>query len=179
MSEGGDQATIRRSGRLVSIIPASHWMRMGYTEGVSNALEKLQNDMKNYRDGASDDGYYSPSDRDAENSIDLVYTGTGPFLPYHEMMLPHWKKFAKGLEGRTIVKRIYIQGIHLPVTLLDILFPALRQHLINLTTLQLISTNIGSDIFHYLSTFLQVNTTLTTSTLVVETGFWTFLLQVL
>ena len=53
MSEGGDQATIRRSGRLVSIIPASHWMRMGYTEGVANALEKLQNNMKNYRDGAS------------------------------------------------------------------------------------------------------------------------------
>ena len=30
-----------------------------------------------------------------------------------------------------------------------------------MTTLHLISTNIGSDIFHHLSTFLQVNTTLT------------------
>ena len=46
----------RRSRRLATIIPASHWISIGYSEDDATAMEKLQNDMKKYCDG--DDDYY-------------------------------------------------------------------------------------------------------------------------
>ena len=40
----------RRSMRLATIIPASYWISIGYTQAQATAMEKLQNDIENYYD---------------------------------------------------------------------------------------------------------------------------------
>ena len=81
---------VRRSRRLATIIPASHWISIGYSEEDAQAIEKLQNDLKKYCDGD-------------DTKIELRPRGTGSddMLPHHDMMLPHWQKFAKAVRGRT------------------------------------------------------------------------------
>ena len=105
----------RRSRRLATIIPASYWISIGYSQEDAQLMEKLQNDMKRYCDGGSED-----------TKIDLrgqrvILSET--ILPYNDMMLPHWKKLANGLFGRTNFNIIYIFGISLPRSILDIMFP--------------------------------------------------------
>ena len=41
----------RRSRRLATIIPASQWISMGYSQEQAHAMEELQNDIKIYCDG--------------------------------------------------------------------------------------------------------------------------------
>ena len=45
----------RRSRRLATIIPASHWMSIGYSPEAAQGMESLQNDLKKYYEGASID----------------------------------------------------------------------------------------------------------------------------
>ena len=43
-----NQTLPRRSRRLATIIPASHWMSIGYSPEAAQAMESLQNDLKKY-----------------------------------------------------------------------------------------------------------------------------------
>ena len=90
----------RRSRRLATIIPASHWISIGYSNEDAQAMEKLQNDMKKYGDVGID-----------ETEIELAGANAADVtLPHHEILLPHWQKFANGLRGRTNVERIEFVG---------------------------------------------------------------------
>ena len=77
----------RRSRRLATIIPASHWVGLGYSEDDAYMMEKLQNDMKRYAEGefGSD-----------ETIVDFQGKIEG-MVPHHELMIPHWKKLIKAL----------------------------------------------------------------------------------
>ena len=120
---------------------------MGYSEEDAQLLEKLQTDMKKFCDESG--------------GVDIVLRGRGEgALPYHDMMLPHWKKFAKTLSsGRTSVEYIGFTGISLPVSLLDIVFPALQ--VANIVELSLFGTGLGNDGFQCLSSFLENSSSLT------------------
>jgi len=76
----------RRSMRLATIIPASYWISMGYSQAQAIAIEWLQNDMKKYCDGGD------------ETEVDLRQRGSlhtvDQILLHHELMLPHWQRFA-------------------------------------------------------------------------------------
>jgi len=137
----------RRSRRLATIIPAAHWVSMGYSEVQAAAMERLQNDIKRYCDGGN------------ETEIKLHVRGIR--LPHHELMLPHWEKVAKSLSSsrHTSVTCLCIRGISLPPTVLDILSPAL-QSMNNLINLDLIRNGLGNDGFLHLSHFLNKNTRL-------------------
>ena len=142
-----EAAPPRRSMRLATILPASHWISIGYSQADANAIEKLQNDMKKYCDGLD------------ETKIELdVFSGSALPLQHHDMLLPHWKKLAKSLNGSTSINSIQIMGISLPVSVLDIIFPALQS--MNLTKLSLGSVALGSDGFLKLSSFIKQNTSL-------------------
>lgn len=132
----------RRSRRLATIIPAAHWVSMGYSQAQAKAMEGLQNDMKRY----CDDGN--------ETEIKLYQRGT---LPHHELMLPHWQRFANELSRRDSVTEIGIRGISLPPPVLDILFPAL-QSMHSLVNLNLIRNDLSNDGLLHLSHFLKKNT---------------------
>ena len=138
----------RRSRRLGTIfIPASYWISMGYSEHDADLMVKLQTDMKKYSDG----------DYAEIKLCSMRYYGG--VLPHHDLMLPHWKKLAKALEGRTSVEQQFlIQNNSLPVPVLDIVFPTLQT--MNLETLTLFTTELGNDGFLRLSTFLRQNTSL-------------------
>ena len=140
-----EAAPPRRSIRHATIIPASHWISIGYSQEDAQLMENLQNDMKKYCDG--------------ENKTDIEFIGNYTILPHHDMMLPHWKKFANGLSRRASVTSLRIGGIYLPAPVLDIILPPL-QSIQNLTKLTLCNTGLGKDIFLKISSFLENNTSL-------------------
>ena len=80
----------RRSRRLATFTSASHWIRMGYSAEDAQLMEKLQNDIKAICDGDSD-----------KNEIGLSGSEPGTIIPHHDMMIPHWQKLFKALNGRT------------------------------------------------------------------------------
>ena len=135
----------RRSRRLATIIPASHWISMGYSQDDAQRMENLQQDMKTICDGV--------------NEIEIGLDGGGrEALPHHDMLLPHWQKLAKGLKGRTKVEEIKIYGVSLPVSVLDIIFPTI--HSMNLETLSIYKTGFGNEEYLGLSSFFKQNTSL-------------------
>ena len=138
----------RRSRRLATIIPASHWISIGYSNEDAQAMEKLQNDMKKYGDVGID-----------ETEIELAGANAADVtLPHHEILLPHWQKFANGLRGRTNVERIEFVGISLPASVLDIMFPTLQS--MNLNELMLFGSRLGNEGFRSLTASLKQNTSL-------------------
>ena len=128
---------VRRSRRLATIIPASHWISIGYSEFDAQLMEKLQNDMKKCCDGSDD-------------TIELK--GCEPALPHHDMMLPHWKRFADEVSGHSNVDSIFIFDIGMPVSVLDMILPKLQ--MMNLKTLQLLGVNMGNKGLLRLAAFL-------------------------
>ena len=137
----------RRSTRLATIIPASHWISMGYSELDARLMEKLQQDMKNYCDSSDE--------------IQIKLEGRmGPtaVLPYHDLLLPHWNRLFNELNGRTSTKRLFSTGISLPAPVLDIMFPVLQS--MNLEVLGLIKVGWGREGFLKLSSFLRENTSI-------------------
>ena len=75
MNQQNNQAVPpRRSMRLATIIPASHWISIGYSELDARLMEKLQQDMKNYCDSSD------------ETEIRLEgRMGPIAVLPYHDI----------------------------------------------------------------------------------------------
>ena len=137
----------RRSRRLATIIPESYWVSIGYSGDDPYRFELLQKDMKKY------------CDRDDDNKIELLGTDLGlEPLPHHDVLLPHWKKFAIGLKRRTSVEEVQILGISLPVSVLDIMFPALQS--LSLEDLTLYNTGLGYEGLQCLSAFLKENKSL-------------------
>jgi len=110
-------------------------------------MEKLQTDLKKYCDGSEG------------NEIKLTGRG-GDGLPYHDMMLPHWKKFFKALHGRTSISEFTLIGVSLPSVVLDIMFPALRS--INLEEFGIASVGVGEDGFLKLTSFIKDNSSIKT-----------------
>ena len=74
------------------------------------------------------------------------------------MMIPHWQKLAKSLDGRTSVEEVQIFNISVPISVLDIILPALQT--LNLETLRLHEVGLGVDEYTCLSSFLTQNTSL-------------------
>jgi len=141
---------LRRSRRLASIISASYWISIGYSENDAQAIEKLQNDMKKYCDGGGDQtdiklggGYYID-----DSMINIP----------NRYILPHWNKLAKALIGRTSMENVDLYGISIPISVLDIILPAFQS--MNLNRLYLCNVGLDSDGLLRLSSFLEDNTSL-------------------
>lgn len=137
----------RRSRRLATIIPASHWIGIGYSQAQATAMERLQNDMKKYCDWKASHW--------KDNEINLVGKRRD-ILPHHDMMLPHWQKLLKTL--RTNIDTIKIFNISLPVAVLDIMFPSFQS--LNLVHLTLHQTGLGSGGLLKLSSFIKESTSI-------------------
>lgn len=144
----GQAVLPRRSRRLATIIPASHWTSMGYSEFDGLHLQRLQLEIKLYCDGRNDTIFSS-----IPTEINIRGRPGRDILSYHELMLPHWQKLLKTLHGRTHINTIKILGISLPVPVLDIMFPTF--HSINLVTLTLFQTGLGIDGLLKLSCFIK------------------------
>jgi hypothetical protein len=142
----------RRSMRLAAIIPASYWISIGYSQAQATAMEELQNDIDNYYDV---DG--------GETDIILQRPGSliriDQIIPHHELLLPHWDKFANELRGRDSVTRVRLRGISLPLPALDILFQAL-QSMNSLIYLTLYRNDLGNEGYQRLVAFLEGNSKL-------------------
>jgi len=110
-------------------------------------MEKLQQDMKNYCDGD-----------DAKIELRPRGTGSDDMLPHHDMMLPHWQRFAKAVRGRTKVEEVKIYSVSLPRPVLDIILPTLQT--LNLVGLTLFYTGLGNEGFQSLSSFVKGSTSL-------------------
>ena len=139
----------RRSSRLATIIPASHWISMGYSQDDALRLEIRQHDMKKYCDGE-----YGSDVR----AVELRGRRNGGALPYHDMLLPHWKKVCKALKESTFVENIEFYNTCLPLPVLDIMFPTFQS--INLISLSLGNIAWGSDGYQRLLSFLNDNRSL-------------------
>ena len=135
--------------RLATIIPASYWISIGYSEEDASLMEKLQNDIKKFCEDNNDD-----------TKIDLRgRMEPGTVLPHHDMMIPHWQKLFRALNGRTlIIKQFSIIGISLPVQVLDIMLPVLQS--VNLEKFGSASVGLGRDGFLKLTSFLRGNTSI-------------------
>jgi len=136
---------VRRSRRLATIIPASHWVSIGYSEDDAQRMELLQNDMKRYCDG--DDA-----------KIDLRRR-SGAILPHHDMMLPLWQKLFKSLSTRATFEDFRIAAISMPESVLDIMLPSL-QSTNNLTKMSIRNANLGNEGLLRLADFIKENSSL-------------------
>jgi len=142
----------RRSMQLATIIPASHWISIGYSQAQATAMEELQNDIDNYYDV---DGGETDITLQEKGSLIII----DEILLHHELLLPRWDKFANGLRGRDSVTRVRLRGISLPPPVLDIVFPAL-QSMNSLIHLTLYRNDLGNEGYQRLSSFLEGNTRL-------------------
>jgi len=134
----------RRSGRLATIIPASQWISIGYSNEEAQLMENLQAGIKKYCDGEV-----------GSDETDVTLEGNpGIILPYHDMLLPHWKKLANALI-RTSVETVTMRRVCLPISVLDTIFPAMNANN-NLANL----AELGRDEFLKLSSFLRENTSI-------------------
>ena len=136
----------RRSSRHAAVIPAFQWRINGYSVRGANAMEKLQNDIKKYCDEGD------------TNNVEIELTSGGIKLPHHDVMLPHWKRFAIGMSGRNTVKDVRFCGVEIPVSVLDTLILPTFQSMNNLSSLMLYVLNLGNEGFLRLSSFLKKNT---------------------
>jgi len=137
----------RRSRRLATFIPASHWISIGYSQEDEQLMENLQNDMKKYTDVSEDN--------------DVTIQGKpngGDRLPHHDMLLPHWKKLFKALHGQTSINSLSLIGITLPTPVLDIMFPTIQT--MNLNDMLLYNVGLGSEGYQYIASFLNHNSSL-------------------
>merc|ERR1719183_357110 len=75
-------------------------------------------------------------------------------------MIPHWQKLFKAVHGRTSINEFTLIGISLPISVLDIMFPALQS--INLEQFGTASVGLGRDEFVKLSSFIKDNTSIKT-----------------
>ena len=106
----------RRSRRLATIIPASHWISLGYSEEQAQGMEELQNDIKKLCDGDFED----------ETDLTLQWINDEHIILHHEMMTSHWNKLFKKMNGRTSVQSFDIRRFYMPVSLLGNMFSALH-----------------------------------------------------
>ena len=139
----------RRSRRLATMIPASHWISMGYSEDDAYIMEDLQNDIKKYCDNSGDEIYL----------VHYGNLGNDVPLSHHDLMIPHWKRLFKAIHGRTSVEEFDIGGICMPISVLDIMFPALQS--MNLDCLYLCTMGLENDGFQLLSSFIKHNSSVT------------------
>ena len=144
----------RRSSRLATIIPASYWISIGYPEVGAQARVNLQLDMKKYCEDNGDETNIRLIPKD-NNMLPIQ----GKKILHDDMLIPHWQRLAKSLNGRTSVENIYIKSFHLPVSVLDIILPTF-QSMDNLTELSLLKVGLENDGLQRLSTFLNGNTCL-------------------
>ena len=139
---------LRRSRRLATIRPISDWISIGYSEDDAQTMNHLQQEMKYYCD----------------NEEDMIVLQIGDDPPnsryqHNDWMIPHWKAFFKAIQRqRTLVDTFYIRHIHLPVSVLDMMFPALQS--MNLEKLGLKDTDLGSDGLQRLISFLERDSSL-------------------
>jgi len=145
------QPPLRRSRRLASIIPASYWISIGYSQDDAKLIEKLQNDLKRY---CEEDRGETKIELDGEGGRRNEETINIP----NRYILPHWKRFATALNGRTSFEEINIRGISLPVPVLDTIFPALIS--MNLRDVVLCNVGLGNDGFQHLSSFVKGSTSI-------------------
>ena len=150
MSSSGQNRPLRRSTRLATVIPASYWTSIGYAEEYAEAMECLQNDMQDLHG-------------DDERSVSLKPRGAegdelSGIMPHHDLLLPHWKKFANALRGRPNVESMTIARVALPPPVLDVILPALL--VLSLKEFDLIGTELGASGFLLLSSFIKENTNL-------------------
>ena len=102
---------------------------------------------------------YCDEDGDSDtNNVELKPRDGEVMLPHHDMMIPHWQKFAKRLAGRTKVEEVKIYSVSLPRPVLDIILPTLQT--LNLVGLTLFSTGLGNEGFQRLSSFVKGSTSL-------------------
>ena len=107
-SDSSNENEPRRSRRLSTIIPASHWMSIGYSDQEAKSMENIMKDMNTYcEEGVDCDVVLRPWGR---YSNELV-------VPYHEMMLPLWKRFSKALSLCTDedYKVLYIKSVSMDI----------------------------------------------------------------
>ena len=142
---------LRRSRRLASIIPASYWISIGYSEDDAKLIEKLQNDMKRYCEEDGDKTIIKLDGEGGRINEDMIN------IP-NRYILPHWKRFATALNGRTSFKEINICGISLSIPVLDTIFPALKS--INLRDVVLCNVGLDNDGFLRLSSFVKGSTSI-------------------
>ena len=99
----------RRSRRLSTIIPASHWISIGYFPMDAQVMENLMLDMNSYCEEGIDDNVKLRPRPD--------HFGEHYAVPYNEMMLPLWKRFFKASCDSTDedFKELYIKSISMDI----------------------------------------------------------------
>jgi len=108
-------------------------------------MVKLQKDMMKYYDEDN------VNEVKLEGSLNTV-------LPDHDIMLPHWNKFAKALRGRTSVEEFEIVGISMPAEAVDTMFSTFQTMDLNVITF--CDTGLGIPESLKLISFLRKNSSL-------------------
>jgi len=141
---------LRRSRRLATIIPVSDWISIGYSEDDAKLMNQIQQDMKHY------------IDNEDKATIVLGEESSNSRYQHNDWMIPHWKELFKALQLRGRADKLetfYIRHIHLPVSVLDIMVPAL-QSMNNLKKLGFKCTDLGNDGWQRLISVLKRNSSL-------------------
>jgi len=136
-------------------ISALHWSRMGYSWNDAQKMENLHKNIKKCIDGE----YHEPHHLlIACRREDFDYV-----VPHHDIMFPRWKDLTKSLIRRTLIEQVHIKrfsivGVSLPVSVLDIIFPAIQS--MKLDELSLVDVGLSNEGMLRLSSFLRENRTI-------------------
>ena len=128
---------------------------MGYSWNDAQEMENLHKNIKKCIDGEYSEPHHLLITRSGED-FDYV-------VPHHDIIIPRWKELAKSLIRGTLIEQVHIKrfsivGVSLPVSVLDIIFPAIQS--MKLDELSLVDVGLSNAGMLRLSSFLRENRTI-------------------
>jgi len=137
------------------VIPAADWRRVGYNELESRVVERLQRDMKHLhreKEGVMADAIHLCPQNDAG---ERMWAREWRPVRHHELLLPHWQRFARVLAERREDK-IVVACFRLPPPVLGTILPSMR----GMAVICLVNCGLGTVGVRRLSSFLGRNSSL-------------------
>jgi len=121
--------------------PASYWVSIGFDENDAKRMERLQETLL----------------ENSSNTLGTLQRYTfGCVIPYHEMMLPYWKTYAKAGVNGDPLGEFRARQVQLPSEVWQIITPKLS----SIKTLELNNNDMNAEAIYSLSSFLTKNNTL-------------------
>jgi len=151
MSELLDLPLVPPSSAIIApiiIMPTSYWTSQGLNENIAYGLERFQYQLLDRKTIYAHVIYLEPATPNVE------------FIPHHDMLLHHWKRYMTSLVERGRAKAFFIERIQLHQSVLDVVVPPLMEKVGELGELGLCKCSIDHNGLLLLSKYLSKNRTL-------------------
>jgi len=142
------RAALRGEPIIPTIIPTTYWISQGIAEPIAYSMERFQFQLVDRKYTFAHVIYFGPATTDID------------FIPHHDLLVSHWRRYIKNLTERGRAKAFFIERFQLRQSVLDIIVPTLMQQLGQLGELGLCDCSIGRNGLLLISKYLSKNRSL-------------------